>query len=188
MVCVRHYVKLTGVVLSQEEPPTLSWESSQVPAPALLPGAVLAWLRLGFSAEHQWCSAGHGDCIWGDQEVQRAVVLPRAAVLTLLLCSAKSEELPAAYVAPSQCCGPVNGTARHSDLRTEDDSSVKAVAFCMQLFAAEHLVVPALACGASGCSWFASLQTRLYFAVQKGLVLLLCVCTSLMAPKAQCLL
>lgn len=101
----------------------------------------------------------------GDQEVQRALVLPRASLLTLLLCSAKAEELPAAYIAPSLCCGTLKGTACHSDLHAEYGSSVKAVAFCVQLFVAEHFVVRALACGASGCSWFASLRKQLYFAL-----------------------
>lgn len=71
-----------------------NWESSPVPAPALLLGAVLAWSRLGFSAEHHWCSAGHRGCVWENQEVQRALVLLRVSqqlhpgifgVLTLLL-------------------------------------------------------------------------------------------------------
>lgn len=71
--------------------------------------------------------------------------------MTLLLCSAEGEEKQPTLL-PSRCCGPVKGAAGHSGLSPEDDSSVTAVAFCMQLFAAEHLVMPALACGASGCS------------------------------------
>lgn len=108
-------------------------------------------------------------------------------MLTLLLCSAKGEEkcYLQPTLLPSQCCSPMKGATGHSGLGTEDDGSVTAVAFCMQLFSAEHLVTPALACGASACSSFASSWRQLYFTLQKGLVLLLCVCTSLMAPKAQ---
>ena len=139
---------------------TQSWKSSQVPAPALLPGAALAWSTLGFSAEHHWYSAGPRGCLWEEQEIQRALVLLRVSqrlcprifgVMTLLLCSAEGEEKQPTLL-PSRCCGPVKGAAGHSGLSPEDDSSVTAVAFCMQLFAAEHLVMPALACGASGCS------------------------------------
>lgn len=126
-------------------------------------GAALAWSRLGFSPEHKWCSAGYRGCVWGDQEVQRALVLLRMSqplhpgifgVLTLLLCSAKGEEKSYLQptLLPSQCCSPVKGAAGHGGLSEEDDSSVKAIAFCMQLFTAEHLVKPALACGALGCS------------------------------------
>lgn len=139
---------------------TQSWESSQVPTPALLPGAALAWSRLGFSAGHHWCSAGHRACIWKDQDRQPLYLLLRVCqqlcprifgVLTFLFCSAKGEENQPTLL-PSQCCGPVKGAAGHSGLSAEDDSSVAAIAFCMQLFTAEHLVMPALACSASGCS------------------------------------
>ena len=92
--------------------------------PALFPAAALAWSRLGFSAEHHWCSAGCRGCIWGNREVQRALVLLRVSqqlspgifgVLTLLLCSAKGEEKSYLQptLLPSQCCGPVQGAAGH---------------------------------------------------------------------------
>lgn len=99
-------------------------------------------------------------------------------VLTLLLHSAKCQEKSCLQttVLCSQCCDPLKDSADHGGLSAEDDSSVKTI-LCMLL---------SLAWDASGCS-FASSWRQLYFTLQKGLVLLLCVCTSLMALKAQCL-
>lgn len=156
-----------------------------VSIPEMLLGAALASPGLGFSAEHNWCTVGHMGCIWGSQEVHRALTLLRVSqqlhswifgVLTLLLCSAKGQEKSylQTIVLSSQCCGPLKDSAGHGGVSAEDDSSVKAI-LCMLL---------SLAWGASGCS-FASSWRQLYFTLQKGLVLLLCVCTSLMAPKAQ---
>lgn len=151
----------------------------------MLPGAELASPWLSFSAKQKWCSVGHMGCIWGSQEVHRALTLPRVSqqlcsgifvVLTLLLCSAKGQEKSylQTIVLCSQCCGLLKDSADHGGLSAEDDSSVNAI-LCMLL---------SLAWDASGCS-FPSSWRQLYFTLQKGLVLLLCVCTSLMAPKAQ---
>lgn len=161
-------MELITLVLSWEEPPC-SWE----------------FPHLSFSAEHNWCSVGHMGCIWGSQEVHRALILLRVSqqlhsgvfgVLTLLLCSAKGQEKSCLQTAVlcSQCCCPLKDSADRGGLSAEDDSSVKAI-LCMLL---------SLAWDASGCS-FASSWRQLYFTLQKGLVLLLCVCTSLMAPQAQ---
>lgn len=124
-------------------------------------------------------------CIWGSREIHRALTLLRVSQqfhsgifveLTLLLCSAKGQEKSylQTVVLCSQCCGPLKDSADRGGLSAEDDSSVNAI-LCMLL---------SLAWDASGCS-FASSWRQLYFTLQKGLVLLLCVCTSLMAPKAQ---
>lgn len=72
-----------------------------VSPPGMLPGAELASPWLSFSAKHNWCSVGHVGCIWGSQEVRRALTLLRVSqqlhsgifgVLTLVLCSAKGQE------------------------------------------------------------------------------------------------
>lgn len=58
------------------------WESSQAPTPTLIPGAVLAWSRLGLSAEHCWCGAGHRGRIqegWGGGELLCCKGVPAAS-------------------------------------------------------------------------------------------------------------
>lgn len=114
-MCVRHYMKLTAVVLSQEKPPYRVGRAHY--CLHLRCSWVLHWLGPGWGSALSTTGAVLATgAVQGDQEVQRTLVLlgmPQQlcpeifAVLTLLLCSAKGEE-------KSTCslhCSPANAVA-----------------------------------------------------------------------------